>query len=98
MLFRSTEAAVKNFQESKKLKVDGIVGVRTCIALGLIKPAVKKPDLSGDEFIKKFGTPAKEPTEEPAKEPTEESLSRDYYDNKKLNEAKKLFNKLLKKM
>lgn len=38
-----TKKAVENFQRAKKLKVDGIVGPRTCIAMGLMKrPAVKQ--------------------------------------------------------
>jgi len=43
-----TEAAVKAFQSSKKLKQDGIVGRQTCLAMGLIRKPVARAARTGN--------------------------------------------------
>lgn len=130
-----TQSVVKQFQKSRRLKDDGIVGPRTCLALGLIKPKTNKPSQKKtpaeggntgkcskgnpapfgidsncfrlDFYINKFGFAVdlgeynKNPKEAEKKyaetKPTPKE-SKNFYDNKKLNEAKQLFDKLLKRI
>ena len=97
----STHDAVIKFQTAKKLEPDGIVGQKTCLAMGLMKrrkkvapaPAAPTPPVTStppppvsDELK---GLPNKGPLD-----PLEESV--DFYDKKKLLEAKKIFGRLIK--
>jgi peptidoglycan hydrolase-like protein with peptidoglycan-binding domain len=108
-----TESIVKQFQRLKKLKVDGVVGPRTCVALGLMKPAAK--NTATTPTPKTLEAPAQTlvppaPAGSPlptgpgsgakgAGRPVEDfKESLSFNDKKKISEAKTLFNKLLKNL